>query len=392
MRRLLLVAAVAVTAAAALTVGGILRGDPGPARAAGADDLVREAAADLQRVRETGDPASYRPAEQRLRRALALEPDHGAALRTLAALAASRHRFAESLRLAERARRAEPHVAAVYGLLGDAALELGRYQQAFAAFDRQARTKPSTSAYARVAYGRELLGDLDGAAQAMALAVEAAPPGEPGAWARVQLANLLRDERLFHEALVLRPGYAPALQGLAELGLRRGRHAEAIALLRRADAASADPGPPAALGDALALVGRRGEAERAWARAEAAERRFAAFGGRNALETAEFDLDHDRRLPDSLRRARQGYRERPSVEGAHVLAWALYKNGRCAEARRLSEASMRLGAKDVDGLYHRSLIERCLGNAGAARRYLGRGLALDPLYLRTAPSSFRLGS
>ena len=226
----------------------------------------------------------------------------------------------------------------------------------------------------------------------MRLAVEASAPGEPAAWARVQLGNLVGDERLYREALAIRPGYAPALEGLADQALRRGETDAAIELLRRADAASADPGPPAALGDALALVGRQREADRAWARAEEAERRFAAFGGRNALETAEFDLNHDRRLREALARAREGYRERPSVEGAHVLAWALYKNGRCSEARRFSDASMRLGTKDVDGLFHRSLIERCLGDRPASERYLGRVIALDPQYVRTAPSAERLGA
>ena len=391
MRRLLLAGVAAVTAAATLALGGVLREDAETTSSrSSARELVTEATASLQRVRETGDPAFYRPAERSLRQARELEPRNGAVLRGLASLAASRHRFAEALPLARRAVRLEPDVAAGYGLVGDAALELGRYEQAFAAYDRQARLKPAASAYARVAYARELLGDLEGAREAMRFAVEASAPGEPSAWARVQLGHLVGGERLYREALAIRPEYAPALEGLADQALRRGDSAGAIELLRRADAASADPGPSAALGDALAHVGRHAEAERAWARAEEAERRFAAFGGRNALETAEFDLNHDRRLRDALARARAGYRERPSVEGAHVLAWALYKNGRCAEARRLSDASMRLGTKDVDGLYHRSLIERCLGNAPTGERFLARVLALDPLYLRTAPSAFRL--
>ena len=393
MRRLLLAGAAAALAAAALALGGVARDDPAPAyEGVSVRELATMATADLQRVRETGDPASYRPAEQALRRALELEPRNGVVLRGLASLAASRHRFAESLRLARRAQRLEPDIAAGYGLIGDAALELGRYEEAFAAYDRQARMKPGASAYARIAYSRELLGDVAGARAAMRLAVEASAPGEPAAWARVQLGNLAADDRLYREALAVRPEYAPALVGLAQAALRRGDAAAAIGLLRRAEATSADPAPRVVLGDALAAAGRRAEAERAWERAEAAERRFAAFGGRNALETAEFDLNHDRRLRDALARAREGYRERPSVEGAHVLAWALYKNGRCEEARRLSRASMRLGTKDVDGLFHRSLIERCLGNARAAERFRSRVLALDPLYLRIAPSAFRLGA
>jgi tetratricopeptide (TPR) repeat protein len=111
-----------------------------------------------QRARETGDPSFYPRSERVLRQALTLEPTNALALRGLASLAASRHRFDESLELARRARAYEPRNAALYGLLGDAYLELGRYHKAFAAFDRMAAIKPGTVAYARVSYARELLG------------------------------------------------------------------------------------------------------------------------------------------------------------------------------------------------------------------------------------------
>src|SRR5688572_32529747 len=42
-------------------------------------------------------------------------------------------------------RSLEPGVAVVYGLIGDANLELGRYPNAFAAFDRMAALRPSRS-------------------------------------------------------------------------------------------------------------------------------------------------------------------------------------------------------------------------------------------------------
>ena len=226
MRRLLLAGVAAVTAAATLALGGVLREDAETTSSrSSARELVTEATASLQRVRETGDPAFYRPAERSLRQARELEPRNGAVLRGLASLAASRHRFAEALPLARRAVRLEPDVAAGYGLVGDAALELGRYEQAFAAYDRQAQLKPAASAYARVAYARELLGDLEGAREAMRFAVEASAPGEPAAWARVQLGNLVGGERLYREALAIRPEYAPALEGLADQALRRGDRA-----------------------------------------------------------------------------------------------------------------------------------------------------------------------
>jgi tetratricopeptide (TPR) repeat protein len=317
-------------------------------------------------------------------------------MRGLAALAAGRHRFRESLAHARRAQLLEPDVAAVYGLIGDAYLELGRYRQAFAAFDRMAALKPSASAYARISYARELTGDLAGAIEAMELAVDSAGVGEPAAWTRTLLGNLLLAGRKpaaaavrFREALAFEPGYPAAHAGLADVALARSNPKAALVHLRRA-ATAAVPEFPAALGDVLQRLGRIEGAERAWKRAEELERLFAANGGRNLLETAEFDLNRDRNLRSALVRARRGRAERPSVEGDHVLAWALYKNGLCAEAREASLRSLRLGTLDVDGLYHHSLIESCLGNDAAAAAYRRRVQQLDPVYLEAPPSAKRL--
>ena len=215
--------------------------------------------------------------------------------------------------------------------------------------------------------------------------------GEPAAWTRTLAGNLLLAEqkpvaakRRFREALAFVPGYPGALSGLAEIRAGNGDLEGARTLYARAAAAAPVPEFAESLGDTLAQLGRLAAAERAWKRAEELERLFAANGGRNLLETAEFDLNHDRNFRSALDRARRGRAERPSVEGDHVLAWALYKNDKCAEARTVSLRSFRLGTLDVDGLYHHSLIEACLGNAKAAAAYSRRCGELDPAYLANA--------
>ena len=392
-----------VAVALVALLGGVAARDGTPTASAAEPDAARQAlrlGLELQqRARVTGDPRLYGPAELNLRRSLALQPGYAPALRGLAALAASRHRFAESLGYAERARRLEPDVASVYGLIGDANLELGRYEQAFAAFDRMTRMKPSASAYARVSYARQLRGDIDGAIAAMVLATRAVPFGEPAAWTRTLLGGLLAgagrpDEAAFRfrEALSVRPGYRGALAGLAKLAIGRGDDVTAHSYLRRAARDSVVPEYQATLGDVLERLGRLPEARRAWDEAERLEHLFALNGGRNLIETAEFDLDHDRNLRSALDRARRGRAERPSVEGDHVLAWALYKNGRCREARAVSLRSFRLSETDVDGVYHHSLIEACLGNDEAAAAYRAKVRRLDPTYLAGAASARRLQS
>lgn len=394
--RTLLAAAALATAVGVALLGGTLRGE---AAAHDAASLTELGLRYQQLARVTGAPENYGPSERALTRALDLDPQNVDALLGLAALAASRHRFDEALVLGRRVLALRPDSAAAYGIVGDANLELGRYRAAFAAFDRAVALKPNASAYARVSYARELLGRTDAAIDAMKLAVDAAGgAGEPAAWARFQLGNLYLSrgrlseaELRFREALVFEPRYANAFAGLGAVAETRGRLRAATSLYRRALSIAPVPDVAVSLGDALSRLGRRAAAELAYARAVRLEERFAAAGGRNDLETAMFDLDHDRNVADALRRARAGYAERPSIEGEHVLAWALYKNGRCAEARRHSIRHLRLGTPDLDGLYHRSLIERCLGNPEAAAAFTRRLRSLDPYYLTAPPSPWRLG-
>jgi tetratricopeptide (TPR) repeat protein len=347
-----------------------------------------------QRARETADPEFYARSERRLRRVLRLEPANPLALVGLASLAASRHRFDESLSLARRAQALEPRNPAVYALLGDAYLELGRYARAFAAFDRMAALKPSALAYARVSYARELLGDTSGAVEAMQMAVSSAGgAGEPSAWAHTQLGNLylnsgrLRAARaVYRQALSRLSGYAPALAGLGRVDWWSDRLVSAARFFTRALDTAPVPDYAVALGDVYAQMGQRSNADRAYRRAEALEDAFADNGGRNQLETALFDLDHDRNVASALERARVGRDLRPSIEGEHVLAWALYKNGRCAEAKKHSIRALRLGTKDTGALLHRSLIEACIGNHAAARDFRSKALAANPYALRTVGS------
>jgi tetratricopeptide (TPR) repeat protein len=387
---------VAALAATILLFGGVFEEDtsarPGPFAA---EAEVNRGYTELEAARVNVDPTRYPVAEARFRDALRIGGADPFALRGLAALAAARHRFDQSLELAQRAQKRDPTNAAVYGLIGDASLELGRFPQAIEAFDRMMSLKPTPSGYARVSYARELLGDHGGAIEAMQMSAQAAGHPEPAAWALTHLGTLhlgtsqfARAVEQYRAALARVPGYAPALVGLAGVAQRQGALARAERLLRRALVRVDDPGAATTLGDVLDAQGRSQEAERWYARARALETEFARYGGRNQIETALFDLDHDRNLVDALELARIGLRSRPGVEGLHTYAWALYKNGRCAEALPYSDRALALAPTDTGALYHRSLIEGCLGNGKAATRYATRVRSLDPTF--SAPSAFRL--
>ena len=339
-----------------------------------------------QRARETGDAAYYSRATVALRRAQELEPANIYALTGLGGLALARHRFADALEIGRKAQAIAPSSASPYGVVGDSLVELGRYDAAFAAFDRMAALKPNASSYSRISYARELTGDVAGAIEAMELALDASiGRPEASAWTAVELGKLhwsagrvARAAAAFRLGLQLVPGYAPALDALARVEVARGRTETAIALQRRAVEAIPLPHLVAQLGDLLARGGRPAEAKEQYALVGAIERLQVANGVKTDLETALFRVDHGIRLRETLRLARAARVSRPSTLGDDMLAWALARNGHCAEARVASERSLRLGQREATFFFHRGMIERCLGNGAAAKAWFGRALHVNP--------------
>src|SRR5262245_5149766 len=146
----------------------------------------------LRQTRVTGDAALTGRAVQILEKFHREDPAHYDTTQTLAAVYLSQHRFGEALAAAEQASKARPYDPVNYGMIGDAHLEMGETEAAYAAFDRMMALRPSAASYARVSYAREKQGNLTGAIESMKLAVDATSPTDPEgiAWATSQLGEL----------------------------------------------------------------------------------------------------------------------------------------------------------------------------------------------------------
>ena len=148
----------------------------------------------LQKARETGDPGFYPKAETLFQQALDADGDDVDALVGLGTLALARHQFAEALDWGEQARDGNPYHAPAYGVIGDAQIELGRYDDAVATVQAMVDLRPDLGSYSRVSYLRELMGDREGAIVAMEqAAVAGSGYAENVAWVHVQLGNLRFD-------------------------------------------------------------------------------------------------------------------------------------------------------------------------------------------------------
>ena len=328
-----------------------------------ADALVRQ-------TRITGNTGLALEAEVALKRALADDPANYDANRELGTLLLSQHRFRDAVEVGEKNRAARPYDPLNYGVIGDGYVELGDYQKAFDAFDKMMALRPSAASYARVAYARELQGNLTGAIESMKLAADATPPDDPEAlaWHHAQVGDLYLRIGKLHEAAAeyitasqAFPGHPFAMMGYARLLAARGEQGSALALLQELAKTAPTPDLAARTGDVLARLGRRDEAERQYALAEAGWRVDAP----EPKNLARFLADHDRKIPEAVAIAEKAAAERHDIFTEDALAWAYFKSGRVSAAREAIGKALRTGSKDADIRAHAKAIEAAAGQASA---------------------------
>jgi tetratricopeptide (TPR) repeat protein len=348
----------------------------------------------LQQVRETGDATLYTLAEEAFDEALAREEtsqrDVSSAAHSLDALighgilALARHDFTGALAWGERAREINPYRAQVLGILVDANVELGRYDEAVTMAQAMVDLRPDLASYSRVSYVRELHGDVEGAITAMKAAVSAGVPGtEETAWTQVQLGNLYlgkgdlqNAEAVFRQTLYFRPDYPHALAGIGRIQALRGETMVAINTLLPVIERLPLPEFAILLGELYEAAGQPEAAEHQYGLVRVIQELNAGAGMNVDLELALFEADHGDRA-HALEMARAAYARRPNIYAADTLAWALYRNKEFAEAWQFSQEALRLGTQDARLHAHASLIAQALGDEAAAAKHQAAALAIN---------------
>jgi len=346
----------------------------------------------LDRARTTGDIASYASADAALQKALAIVATDPEALVLLGSVRYATHDFTTARDLGRRVYATDGAQLGALLLAGDAALELGKYAEAADAYAALARALPGSGAVeARQSRLAFLRGD-DRTAEELAARAEfdAASQGAFGAglaWyahLRAQLAfdrgDYVASESHERRALAIAPDYHVALAGLGRALAAEARTADALAAYERAIAIVPQPDYLAAAGDLAARSGDSTRAEKAYATIDA----IASLASEQARlydrQLALFDVDHGRSPDRALQIASASLTARPDVYGFDAYAWALYANGRYAEARTASDRARVLGTLDARLLYHAGMISVALGDAARARGELTRALALSPSF------------
>ena len=348
----------------------------------------------MQEGRVTGNHPYYDGAAvELLEQVLRADPENFEALCCKASLSLTQHHFAQGLGLAEQAQQLNPNSGFVYGLLTDAHVELGHYDEAVKMADKMNALRPDLPAYARVSYLREIYGDMPGAIQAMEMAVKAGYIGlEQTEWTRVALAHLhevsgdtTKARQYYQMALYARPGYAYALAGLGRMAAARRDYARAIGLYQQARITVKDYAFADELTDLYRQNNQPDEAnkmakESIGMLADAAQD---ADSNEQLGHYADRELAYaylkTNELDKAMEHAKIEYDRRPdNIDVNETMAWVLYKRGQYAEAQKYMQVARRTGSRNPVLLCRAGLI---LSKTGK----MAEGQALVENALKTAP-------
>ena len=324
----------------------------------------------VQQAKITVNSDYYPKAQGSFEKSLSINDiDNFLAYAGLSALASARHDFATAEAQARKGLALNPSSAVLYGALGDALVQLGRYAEADDAIAKMASLRPDTSSYARQSYLRELRGDISGARTLMQQALNVAPTPSDRAFALFYLGELDYNSgdvnaalTNYRRALAASPTDIQSLAGKAKAEAALGQHLTAIDDYTTVVSRAPEPGVVLEFGEFLQSIGRNEEAQSQYQIVDATQRLFEA----NGVE------------PEA--NAERGMTTRPFLVMRDAYAWALHANGRDTEALTAVQQALALGTRSALTQYHAGMINLSLGNTEAARAELETALTINPFF------------
>lgn len=348
----------------------------------------------INEARITGNYAYYdMAAMKQVDKVLALDSNNFQALTYKALIYLSQHHFAEGLNIAIRAQKINPYNSFIFGILVDANVEMGKYQEAVNSAEKMISIRPDLKSYSRVSYLREIHGDYPGAIQAMKLAVDAGIAGDESTeWSRVQLGHLYENIGMldsaayeYAQSLEYRKGFAQAIAGLGHVAFDQKNFTEAINYYRQADTLVKDYTFKENLAMLYKMTGKIKSSDSIFSLIVNDMSKDAIVAGNNdnighyvdrELAYAYLNVGENEK---ALKHALAEYNRRPdNIEVNETLAWVYYKNNEYDKAVKYMDVALRTNSKNPTLLCHAGLVYSKGQNKNKANQLLTEALKNNP--------------
>lgn len=354
--------------------------------------LVTLAGIYLQEARITGNFNYYNKAALKcIASVLQKDPKNFEALTFKTTILLSQHNFADGLNEANQLQKLYPYNAYVYGLMVDGNVEMGNYKEAFEAADKMISIRPDIRSYSRIAYLREIHGDIPGAIEAMKMAVDAGAPGDENTeWCRVQLGKLyekigkMKDAEMHYTVAVTnRQNFPYALSGLASIAAWKKEYTKALALYQQADSLIPDHTFKEGIGAIYALTGQTEKAKQVAEEILNYMKQFSGNTDKKEGQNEDHEMAHAYmgvgNYDKALEYALLEQSRRPSnIEVNETVAVVYYNKGDFEKALPYLERALKTNCKNPELLCHAGLIYAKAGKAKEAQQFLHEALKNDP--------------
>jgi tetratricopeptide (TPR) repeat protein len=330
-------------------------------------DLAAESeltAAWLQKLRENGDGSYLDRAAALVDRMLTQDAGNYEAMRFQNEIDLQRHDFKAVEDRARDLLRFEPSDAGAWGNLGDASMELGKYEAAGEAYAKMFAIRPGIASYNRIAWFRFVTGDPASAISFMQEAVEAgAGTPENTAWCKAELGDMYfktgkLDQAMeaYQSALALFPTLHRALAGKGRVDAARGNSDAAISSFERAQAIMPMIEYAGALEDLYTGAGVPAKARQQRDTIDIIDRLGAAKGESTNRNLALILADHHRNMAHALALVQAEISSRPDVYTWDALSWVLCQSGSIEEAKAASAKARRFNTPEPKFHEHAAII------------------------------------
>jgi tetratricopeptide (TPR) repeat protein len=337
------------------------------------------AAALCRKARDTSDISLYDEAQAALDRTLQLSPGNYDATKLHAAVLLGKHQFQQALKVAQQLNQKVPDDLGGWALLVDANVALGNYPEA----ERDAQwildlRSGSALGFEKAAGLRELFGDNEGAIEFYGEAFRRTAQSDldQRAWLLTQKARLALASgnanaagEILSEAFRLFPDSQAAALAMADVQAAKSNYREAANLFEKCYRTVPSSANLYSWAKALEQDGEKEKAAAQFAAFEAKAHGEITKSNNANLELMAYYSEGKNDPAEALRIATLESANRQDCRTLAALAWALYQNGKFADAKTQMDKALAVGIREAGYLCHAERISAKVNNAVDAARF-----------------------